>query len=145
MKTLIRAYRPGDFISLQSLWEQTGMGQAERGDSEEVIQRCNALGGELLVLVNRDSDEIIGSSWMTWDGRRMFLHHFAILPAYQKKGFGTMLAKESMKRIREKGVQAKLEVHKQNRAAKRLYKKFGFRSFKDYEILMIQDTSNDRE
>ena len=141
MKTLIRAYRPGDFKSLQSLWEVTGMGQAERGDSDEVIQRCNALGGELLVLLNRDSDEIIGSSWMTWDGRRIFLHHFAILPAYQNQGFGTMLAKESMKRIREKGVQVKLEVHKQNQAAKRLYKKFGFRSFKDYEILMIRDTN----
>ena len=142
MTTLIRDYRPGDFVSLQSLWEATGMGQAERGDNEEVIERCNAMGGTLLVLVNRDSDEIIGSSWMTWDGRRIFLHHFAVLPEYQHLGLGAMLAEESMKWIRKKGQQVKLEVHKQNHAAIHLYEKLGFISFKDYEIFMIRNFVN---
>jgi len=142
MKTLVRDYRPGDFESLQSLWKATDMGQAEREDSEEVIERCIDMGGRLLVLVNQVSEEIIGSSWMTWDGRRIFLHHFAILPAYQKLGLGTMLAKESMKWIRKQGQQVKLEVHKQKHAAKRLYEKFGFFSYKDYEIHMIRHVAN---
>ena len=121
MNPLIRDYRQGDFGDLQTLWKATDMGQAERGDDEKVIERCNAMGGKLLVMEDPVSNEIIGSSWMTWDGRRIFLHHFGILPTYQRRGFGTMLARESMKWIREKGHQVKLEVHKQNTAAKHLY------------------------
>jgi len=136
MNALIRDYRQGDFGGLQKLWEVTDMGQAERGDSEEVIERCNKMGGKLLVMEDSLSNEIIGSSWMTWDGRRIFLHHFGILPAYQNRGFGTMLAEESMKWIRTKGQQVKLEVHKGNLQAKHLYEKLGFFSFTDYDIYM---------
>jgi ribosomal protein S18 acetylase RimI-like enzyme len=139
MMPLIRDYKNGDFISLQNLWKLTDMGQIERGDNEEVIERCNAMGGKLLVMEIQDTKEIIGSSWMTWDGRRISLHHFGILPAYQNRGFGTMLAEKSMKWIREKGQQVKLEVHKQNLPAKRLYEKFGFISFEDYDIYMKRD------
>ena len=136
MNPLIRDYRQVDFLSLQKLWEATDMGKPERGDNEEVIERCNAMGGKLLVMVEPVSNEIIGSSWMTWDGRRIFLHHFGILPEYQNRGFGTMLAKESLKWIHEKGQQVKLEVHKKNLPAKHLYEKLGFFSFTEYDIYM---------
>ncbi len=141
MNTLIRDYQPGDFDSLQSLWEVTGMGGAERGDDAEVIDRCNAMGGKLMVLVDRDSGKLIGSSWMTWDGRRIFLHHFGILPEYQNHGFGKMLARESLEWIRQKGHQVKLEVHEQNKAAIRLYENLGFFEFRDYKIFMIRDVA----
>jgi len=139
MKTLIRDYRGGDFKGLQALWDETDMGQPERGDNEEVIERCNAIGGKLLVMVDQDENRIIGSSWMTWDGRRIHLHHFAILPEHQNRGFGTLLAEESIKWIRGRKQQVKLEVHKQNHAAIRLYKKYGFISFRDYEVYMLRD------
>ena len=139
MMTLIRDYKKGDFMSLQNLWELTDMGQSERGDNEEVIERCNAMGGKLLIMEIQDTKEIIGSSWMTWDGRRISLHHFGIMPTYQNRGFGTMLAEKSVEWIREKGQQVKLEVHKQNLPAKRLYENFGFISFKDYDIYMKRD------
>ncbi len=139
MNTLIRDYMPGDFASLKRLWEATHMGQPERGDSAEVIERCNALGGKLLVLTDGESEEIIGSSWMTWDGRRIYLHHFAILPSHQNRGLGRELAEKSLRWIREKGQQVKLEVHKQNHIAKRLYEKLGFFSFPDYDIYMIRN------
>ena len=139
MMPLIRDYKKGDFMSLQNLWELTDMGQSERGDNEEVIERCNAMGGKLLIMEIQDTKEIIGSSWMTWDGRRISLHHFGIMPTYQNRGFGTMLAEKSVEWIREKGQQVKLEVHKQNLPAKRLYENLGFISFEDYDIYMIRD------
>ena len=139
MMPLIRDYKKGDFMSLQNLWELTDMGQSERDDTEEVIERCNAMGGKLLIMEIQDTKEIIGSSWMTWDGRRISLHHFGIMPTYQNRGFGTMLAEKSVEWIREKGQQVKLEVHKQNLPAKRLYENFGFISFKDYDIYMKRD------
>ncbi len=136
MNPIIRDYRKGDFPSLQNLWIKTGMGDEERGDTEEIVERCNERGGKLLVMENPETGEVIGSSWMTWDGRRVFLHHFGILPDWQNRGLGMMLAEESMKWIRDKGQQVKLEVHKQNEPARRLYEKLGFFSYNDYVIYM---------
>lgn len=141
MRVSIRDYRPDDFDALKKLWDLTGMGQSERKDSAGVIERCNRMGGKLLVMVREETGEIMGSSWMTRDGRRVYLHHFGILPAYQHRGFGTMLAERSLKWIREKGEQVKMEVHRENLAAKHLYERLGFFSYQDYEIYMLRDVN----
>jgi ribosomal-protein-alanine N-acetyltransferase len=135
----IRDYQPDDYPSLLELWEQCDLSQPERGDHPEVIDRCNKLGGRLLVMEEAGGKKIIGSSWMTWDGRRIYLHHFGILPEYQGKGLGTRLAEASLEWIREQGRQVKLEVHKENNQAKKLYEKLGFFAFRDYEIYMIRN------
>lgn len=137
----MRDYRPGDFKSLLELWKQTGLYQPERGDDAKVIERCNVKGGRLLIMEDKESGKIIGSSWMTWDGRRIYLHHFGILPEYQKRGLGTELARESLDWIRQTGQQVKLEVHKDNYPARRLYEKLGFFAFRDYDIYMMRDLS----
>ena len=76
---------------------------------------------------------------MTWDGRRIYLHHFGILPEYQRLGLGRILAQASLEWLREQGQQVKLEVHKENHQAKQFYKKLGFFAFGDYDIYMIRD------
>ena len=127
-----------DYSDLLVLWERTGVGGAERDDDLEVINRCNALGGRLLVLVDEGS-RLIGSSWMTQDGRRMFLHHFAVDPDYQGRGLSHLLMKESMAWMREQGMQIKLEVHRANEIAKALYLKYHFKDLGDYMIYIIRD------
>ena len=139
INTRIRDYRPEDFVSLLELWQETNLAQPERGDNAEVIKQCNDQGGRLLLMEETEKETIIGSSWMTWDGRRIYLHHFGILPSYQGLGLGTELAEKSLEWIRQKGQQVKLEVHKENHAAKRLYEKFGFFAFRDYDIYMIRE------
>ncbi len=118
------------------LWDRTGLSQPERGDTEEVVELCNTHGGRLLVMEETGSGRIIGSSWMTWDGRRIYIHHFGILPDFQGKGLGEELGRVSLEWIRQKGQQVKLEVHKENIAAKKLYEKLGFFAFRDYDIYM---------
>jgi ribosomal protein S18 acetylase RimI-like enzyme len=137
----VRDFLPGDYNSLRDLWKQTDLDQPERGDDASVIKRCNEKGGKLLVMEETESGKIIGSSWMTWDGRRIYLHHFGILPGYQGRGLGTRLAIESLEWIRQSGQQVKLEVHTENYAAKHLYEKLGFLAFTDYDIYMMRDLS----
>ncbi len=139
LSTVIRDYQETDYASLDRLWEETGLAQPERKDDADVIERCNAHGGRLLVMEDQDTGEIIGSSWMTWDGRRMYLHHFGIKPALQNMGLGMKLAVASLDWLRSTGQQVKMEVHKENKAAKQLYEKLGFFSFRDYDIYMIRE------
>jgi len=41
--------------------------------------------------------------------------------------------------IKEKGMQVKMEVHKENRKALNLYRKFKFTDFNDYDLMMKRD------
>lgn len=139
LSTVIRDYRESDYASLMQLWNETELAQPERKDDAGVIKRCNDMGGRLLVLEDGATCEIIGSSWMTWDGRRIYLHHFGIHLDWQNLGLGTKLAEASLKWISSTGQQVKMEVHKENKAAIHLYKKLGFFAFEDYDLYMIRE------
>ena len=135
----IRDFRRSDFPQIVNLWEETGIADPDRGDTLDSIEACTNLGGKLLVMEDPERQILIGTSWMTFDGRRMYLHHFCIKPSYQNKGYGSELTKASLEFLKEQGYQVKLEVHKDNHIAIRLYRKFGFFKFKDYDILMIRE------
>jgi ribosomal protein S18 acetylase RimI-like enzyme len=132
----IRDYRPEDFPEIVELWHQTGIYTAERGDTADLILQCNRQGGRFLVMEDPTSGHPAGTSWMTWDGRRLFLHHFAIRPDLQGQGLGRELAVRSLEFARTKGCPVKLEVHRENHAAVRLYESLGFESFGDYDVMM---------
>ncbi len=109
---LLRDYIPEDFPKLLLLWSELDMGDEERGDSNEIILQTINKGGKLIVLEDADSKVLVGSSWMTFDGRRFSLHHFGIKKEFQRQGWGLELAQESLKYIKQQGYQVKLEVHK---------------------------------
>ena len=133
-----RDYRQEDFKEVSDLWNELDMGGEERGDTAEIIDQTLSMGGKLIILEDENRKKIVGTSWMTFDGRRIFLHHFGICREEQGKGWGTKLAIESLKFIRNKKCQVKLEVHKNNLVAKKIYEKAGFMTFTDYDIYMIR-------
>lgn len=138
MNIVIRDYTPKDYCAIQILWEEVGLGSAQRGDVQQIIEQSIAMGGRLLLAV-LPSGEIIGTSWMTFDGRRLHLHHFGVSIAYQRMGVGDKLTVESLRFAKQKGFQIKLEVHKTNTAAIGLYKKHGFQFLGDYDVYIIRD------
>jgi ribosomal-protein-alanine N-acetyltransferase len=139
---IIREYRDGDYEGIAGFWELTGMGSPERGDNKQIIETTIKLGGTLLVMEEKGTGKIAGTSWMTFDGRRILLHHFGILPEFQGKGLSKILLRQSLQFVKEKGIQVKLEVHSTNLKAINLYKKFGFRHLGEYNVYIIRDISN---
>ena len=138
---IIRNYKPGDFPQIDALWRETGIYTVERGDTSEIILRCNTQGGKFLIMENELNSRIVGTSWLTWDGRRVLMHHFAVLTSLQGKGFGRKLAIESLAFAREKESPLKLEAHRDNIPAIQLYKNLGFEVFEDYDVYMIHHDS----
>lgn len=131
---LIRDYQIGDFPQVETLWKKTGIYRADRGDTPEIIEKCTAQGGKLLVMADPRQNLIIGSSWLTNDGRRLHMHHFAILPSYQNQGFGRSLANKSLSYARQRNIPVKIEVHKDNPEAMHLYESLGFEPLQDYGV-----------
>ncbi|MCK4676576.1 MAG: GNAT family N-acetyltransferase [Bacteroidales bacterium] len=135
----IRNYSHGDFKPILKLWESTKLANTERADTEEVIEKTIRAGGLFLLLTLRKTGEIIGTSWITNDQRRLSLHHFGIEPLYQGRGYATYLLEETLKQARKTGQQIKIEVHQTNLAALNLYKKYGFEYLGDYGVFIIRD------
>ncbi len=134
---IVRDYHPDDYDAIMHLWELTGLGGAKRGDDRAVVEKSIAMGGRLLVALHRDG-LLMGTSWMTFDGRRIHLHHLGVHPEYRRKGIGRLLSIRSVDHAREKQVQIKLEVHRDNQAAVALYKKLGFQYLGDYDVYIIR-------
>ncbi len=134
---IIRDYQPDDYSAVVELWELTGLGGRQRGDDKAVIEKSITLGGRLLVAVNQDG-LLIGTSWMTFDGRRIHLHHLGVLPVYQRRGIGRLLSIRSLEHARNENVQVKLEVHRDNNGAVALYKRLGFQYLGDYDVYIIR-------
>ncbi len=136
----VRPYKRGDFPGIMELWTVTGLSRPERGDDEATIERSIALGGEMFVMTeDEDGGRITGTSWLTFDGRRLHMHHFGIIPGHQGKGLSAELLRESLRFVKEKGYQVKLEVHRTNEKAVNLYKKVGFEYLGDYDVYIIRD------
>jgi ribosomal-protein-alanine N-acetyltransferase len=135
----IRDYREEDFAGIMKLWIETGLGDPARGDDEKIIAKSIELGGKFLVMEEKKTGIICGTSWMTFDGRRINLHHFGILPEYQGKGLSSLLLNKSLEFVKKKGCQVKIEVHRKNLKAIDLYKKCGFEYLGDYNVFIIRD------
>jgi ribosomal protein S18 acetylase RimI-like enzyme len=134
---IIRDYRHEDFSQVEKLWKETGVFRPERGDTPEIILRCNSQGGKFLILEDEINKRIIGTSWLTWDGRRVLMQYFALLPTLQGLGYGRKLAIESMAYARDKGASIKLEVHHDNTPANGLYRGLGFKILEGYEVYLV--------
>ena len=137
----IREYTDNDYPEVSRLWENLGLGGAHRGDDEVIIRRTITLGGQLLLLIDAVSKAIVGTSWLTIDGRRTYLHHFGIHADYQGRGLANTILDASLKMAKSFGMQVKLEVHKDNIKALRLYSKAGFTYLGDYDVYIIRDIS----
>ncbi len=137
----IREFSESDYLEIVRLWESLGLGGAHRGDDLQIINHTVKMGGQLLLLVEKGSEIIIGTSWLTVDGRRTYLHHFGIRADFQGNGLAKMLLNESLRQAKKFGTQIKLEVHKDNLKALGLYTKVGFTYLGDYNTYIIRDIS----
>lgn len=139
MRFVIRDFVASDYDAIMEIWTLTGMGSPARGDDAEAIQRTIDHGGRLRVMIDTDVQMLIGTSWLTVDGRRTYIHHFGIHPDYQGKGLSKDLGKDSLIIAKQLGYQVKLEVHKDNVIALRLYEMSGFKYLGDYLVYIIRD------
>ena len=137
----IRDYKPEDFEEINLLWESTGVGGSHRGDTAEVISNTLKNGGQFFVLEQISDNKIAGTAWLTNDSRRIYLHHFCINTSFQGKGLSHYLCEKCTNFARSLNMQIKLEVHKDNQKAVRLYTKAGFTYLGDYHVYIIRDIS----
>lgn len=103
-ETLIRPMRVEDYDGVYALWISTpGMGLNDIDDSRAGIA-AYLRRNPTTSFVAEDGGRIVGAIMAGHDGRRGFIHHTAVLPAYRGRGVGRKLVESAMAALEKEGI-----------------------------------------
>ena len=134
----VRAFKDEDFGDVLELWMELELNNPERQDTLNTIHKTLEHNGAFFVLEQILTKKVVGTSWITNDGRRLYLHHFGIKPEFQEKKLSKLLLDASLNFAKTKNMQIKLEVHEQNTVALNLYQKAKFKYLDGYKVYIIR-------
>jgi ribosomal protein S18 acetylase RimI-like enzyme len=130
----IREYAPEDYNNVKTLWLKAGL-VLSHSDTEKELHRVLPLNPQLF-LVAEMNNRLIGTVLGTFDGRRGYVHHLAVIPEFQKKGIGTALLDELENRYKKLNVvKIHLFIETFNAGVESYYEKKGW-SRRDDLIMM---------
>ena len=134
MAVEIAPFAPADIAAALALWSRTE-GMALTGDRPEVLAAYLERNPGLS-FVARDGGELVGAVLCGHDGRRGFLHHLAVTPAYRRRGLGATLAARCLAALEAVGVaKCHLFVQRGNDAAVAFWRRVGW-SERDDLVMM---------
>ena len=102
-----REFRMSDYDAAVRLWEKVEGVEIAEGDSREDMERYLTQNPNLSRIV-QDGDALVGVALCGHDGRRGFIYHLAVEPAYQQKGVGRQLVRECVEGLRSLGLKRAL-------------------------------------
>ena len=107
------------------LWRRAGISVGST-DTKEELERMLQRNPDLF-LIGKIDDNIISVVMGGFDGRRGYVHHLAVDPEYQKKGYGKKIMQELIKRFLELKVhKVHLFIEKYNKDTINFYKNLGW-------------------
>lgn len=99
----IREMTPQDYDAVYALWEQTeGVGLSAADSRERITRYLERNPGHSFVAV--DGAAVVGAVLCGHDGRRGYLHHLAVVPAYRRQGVGRQLVERVLAALQKAGI-----------------------------------------
>ncbi len=104
------------------LWKRSGI-EVGSSDTKDEIAKILKRNPDLF-LIGKEDGKVVAVVIGAFDGRRGYVHHLAIDPNYQKKGYGKMMMDELIERFcKEKVHKVHLFIEKHNKEVVDFYKK----------------------
>ena len=94
-----RAFRIDDYEAAVQLWSRVEGVEIAEGDLPEEIEQFLSQNRDLS-RVAQDGDKIVGAVLCGHDGRRGYIYHLAVEPAYQQRGLARKLIAECLDGLR---------------------------------------------
>jgi ribosomal protein S18 acetylase RimI-like enzyme len=122
----IRPYRAADREPVVSLWRLVFAGDPPWNEPGDVIERKQSVQSDLF-LVGVLNDRVIGTVLAGFDGVRGWVHHLAVTPELQRRGFAGHLMDRAEEKLLELGCpKLNLQVRRTNAAVVGFYESRGY-------------------
>lgn len=124
---MIRIMTPDDYDAVHACWMAcTGMGLNTIDDSREGIARYLKRNPNTCFVSEHDGT-ITGAILAGHDGRRGYIYHAAVNPAYRHQGIGTALVNATLHALANEGIiKVALVVFSRNDAGNAFWERLGF-------------------
>lgn len=116
------------------LWRNAGISVGS-SDSKAEIETMLFRNPDLF-LIGRIKDQIIAVVMGGFDGRRGYVHHLTVDPAFQKKGYGRKIMNKLSEIFLQKGIhKVHLFIERQNEEVIGFYKSLGWEIREDLTMM----------
>ncbi len=139
---VIRAMSVQDYDAVVALWQACpGVGLSS-ADSQESIARYLARNPGLS-FVAENEEQLMGAVLSGHDGRRGYVHHLAVHPAYRRQGMGRALGGRCLAALADAGIQkCHLYVFAANQGGVAFWQNTGW-TLRDDLFMMSYYTNNE--
>ncbi len=131
----LRVMEPNDYQFVHALWDSCeGIGRS-KADSEPRIRQFLAQNPGLSHAAC-EGDRIVGTILCGEDGRRGYLHHLAVHPAFRRRGIGGMLVRNCLETLARKNIQkCHLFIFRENHEGMEFWENEGWSQRDDLQIM----------
>jgi len=131
----LRALTLADYRAVLALWrasEGIGLSEADRRPGIAAYLRRN----RKMSVVAEAGGRIVGAVLCGHDGRRGYLHHLAVAPAWRRRGIGRALVAAALARLRSAGIaKCNLFLYDANAAGRAFWLKHGWSAREDLVLM----------
>ncbi len=116
------------------LWKNAGISVGS-SDSKHEVEKMLKRNPDLF-LIGTLKEKIISVVMGGFDGRRGYIHHLAVNPTYQRKGYGTKIITKLIEEFRQKGIhKIHLFIEKRNMEVMDFYRNLGWEIREDLTMM----------
>jgi ribosomal protein S18 acetylase RimI-like enzyme len=116
------------------LWRYAGIGVSSSDSKGEVERMLNR--NPDLFLIGILKDKVVAVVMGGFDRRRGYVHHLAVDPTYQRKGYGTKIITKLNENFRQKGIhKIHLFIEKCNKEVMDFYRDLGWEIREDLTMM----------
>jgi len=119
-------YRSKHQDALVDLWKKCNLVVPQNDPVEDIRRKLDFQPELFFVALLRG--KLVGSIMAGYEGHRGWLNYLAVLPEYQKRGYGGKLVEKAVGELRKLGcLKVNLQVRRSNVSVIEFYKHLGFR------------------
>jgi ribosomal protein S18 acetylase RimI-like enzyme len=127
MGVRIVKYNPRHQNAVVDLWKECNL-TVPQNDPVEDIERKLAFQPELFLIAFADG-KLVGSVMAGYEGHRGWLNYLAVLPTYQKRGYGKKLVQKAIAELKRLDcLKLNVQIRESNASAVAFYEHLGFRN-----------------
>jgi len=119
-------YRPEFQNAVVNLWRKCGLIVPQNDPVEDIKKKLDFQ--PELFFIGLLEDKVIGSIMVGYEGHRGWINYLAVIPEYQKQGYGRKLVQKAINELKKYGcLKVNLQVRRSNTSVIDFYKHLGFK------------------